>query len=79
MKLQKLLTVCPSTLYRPNYFPVDEKNNCCFKLFLSEHLTIIQPSDFISDTLSEGGYGINTQVEKSKKNDNRKLHGIRFK
>ena len=26
--------------------------------------------------ISEGGYGINTQVEKSKKNDNRKLHGM---
>ena len=30
-------------------------------------------------TNSDGGYGINTQVEKSKKNDNRKLHGTRFK
>ena len=31
------------------------------------------------DYYSEGGYGINIQVQKSKKYDNREIHGMRFK
>ena len=37
------------------------------------------PSDKIPSTISEVRYGITTQIEKSKKNENRKLHEIRFK
>ena len=42
-------------------------------------LNIVEGGGVADDGNSEVGYGINIQVEKSKKFDNREIYGMRFK